>query len=121
MKKHLLFFAVIIGQLVLFVSPVFTQVSEYSEDPITMPEIWIVDNQQVKVRGTVITGKALLAVHVLVDYLPRQNEATEQLARNISRYAVLNGYLENAMKYNLYSSDFLALLFGQKPYAHHLS
>jgi hypothetical protein len=82
-----------------------TQVSEYSEQLITMTETWIVQGQNINVRGTVITGSALFTVHVFVDYLPTQSEEDKALARKIAIYAIENGYLENAYVYNRYSKN----------------
>ena len=82
------------------------QVSEYSEELITLPEIWMIEGQKINVRGTLITGKALFTVHVFVDYPPTQRTDDRSFARKIAIYAIENGYLYNACMYNRFSDDY---------------
>lgn len=82
-----------------------SQVSQYSEQFITMPEIWQIDGEDFIIRGTVITGGSLFTIHAILDHLPEQDQYNKDIAEKIARYAFEHGYLENSMKYSPYSES----------------
>ncbi|MBN1648184.1 MAG: hypothetical protein JW874_09140 [Spirochaetales bacterium] len=93
--------------LFILINPLlFAQVSDYSEMPITYPEVWSINGIDYQIPQTVITGNALYTIHAIVDFQPSMDSECEEIARAIARYAILNGYLNNALKYNLYNPEF---------------
>ncbi|MCP4178846.1 MAG: hypothetical protein GY756_13875 [bacterium] len=84
----------------------YSQVSEYAEVAITLGEKWKVGKQEYNIKQTVITGNRLYTIHVLVDYKPEMDNKNKTIAEEIVRYAIENGYLKNALKYNSISEQF---------------
>ncbi|MBN2442711.1 MAG: hypothetical protein JXJ04_15250 [Spirochaetales bacterium] len=62
-----------------------------------------------QIKGSVITGGVLFAIHVIVDKKPQEDNDHRVFARKIAKYAVLNGYLENALKYNDYDREHFSI------------
>jgi len=92
--------------LIICISNIYSQVSEYNEVPITLEEKWEINGINYNIKQTVITGNRLFTVHVIVDHKPEMDEYNKNIAKKIARYAIEYGYLENALQYNTYSSQF---------------
>ena len=92
--------------LIIVSLDLYAQVSDYSEQPITLPEVWRIENRSYQIPQTVITGNALYTVHTVVDFRPQNDAKSVQIARRIARYAIVNGYMGNALKYNRYSANY---------------
>ena len=89
--------------IILSIQNGFSEVSQYSEQFITMPEIWNIEGVDYQIRGTVITGGSLFTVHAYLDHLPVQDDFNEEIANKIAKYSVESGYLENTIKYTSYN------------------
>ncbi|MGL1890930.1 MAG: hypothetical protein OCD02_04850 [Spirochaetaceae bacterium] len=84
----------------------YGQVSEYSEIQITPQENWKINNQNYQILKTVITGNALYTIQLIVESKPTMEGKSKDFAMEVAKYAIKNGYLSNALKYNNYSNQF---------------
>ncbi len=97
----------ILLQIILLISNnLFSQVSDYGESPVTMNETWNIDGVDYTIMQTVITGNRLYTIHVVVDHVPIMDEINKNIAKEIVTYAIEEGYLNNALKFNPYSDQF---------------
>lgn len=101
MKKNILIILILLTTI-----KIYSQVSEYSEIAITMAETWKINNIDYKIKQTVITGNRLYTIHVLLDHKPEMDDKNKKIADDVVRYAIENGYLLNALKYNKISDQF---------------
>jgi hypothetical protein len=78
---------------------------KYPEILITYPEIWNIDGIDTQITQTAIYGNSLYTIHASVDFAPSDDVKSQTIAKSIARYAIKNGYLLNALKYNSYNSQ----------------
>jgi hypothetical protein len=80
--------------------PAFAQVSNMSEYPVTSKEVWKIEGDDIPIRETLVTGGVLFTVHAFVDSFPSDKDAAKKKAFAISKFAIENGYMNNAIKLN---------------------
>ena len=77
-----------------------TVTSEFSEQPVTMNEIWIMDDTSYKIEGTGLLEGKVFIVRALWDRMPGETDYNEAL--RIAQFALVKGYRNNAKGIRFY-------------------
>jgi hypothetical protein len=78
---------------------------KYPEINITYPENWNINGENIRITRTTIYGNSLFTVHCIVSFIPKNNSESIAFAKNVAKYAIEHGYLQNALLYNDYNAE----------------